>query len=51
VFTENAIGRAFYARYGFELMQKKVHVQTGLELMRLRLAANTPPQPTGAAGG
>ena len=51
VFTENAIGRAFYARYGFKLMQKKVHDQTGLELMRLRLAANTPRQPTDAAGG
>jgi len=51
VFTENVIGRAFYARYGFELMQRKVHDQTGLELMRLRLEANTPVQPTGAAGG
>ena len=37
VFTRNAIGRAFYAKYGFELLQKKVHHQTGLELMRLRL--------------
>ena len=46
VFTENVIGRAFYARYGFELMQKKVHDQTGLDLMRLRLVANTPLQPT-----
>ncbi len=41
VFTENAIGRAFYARYGFELIEEKVHDQTGFELMRLRLAANT----------
>jgi putative acetyltransferase len=41
VFKENVVGRAFYARYGFELMQEKVHDQTGLEVMRLRLAANT----------
>ncbi|MFQ5744863.1 MAG: GNAT family N-acetyltransferase [Acidobacteriota bacterium] len=40
VFTENAIGRAFYASYGFELIQEKVHDQTGLDVMRLRLAAN-----------
>ena len=40
VFTENAIGRAFYARYGFELIQEKVDDQTGLDVMRLRLAAN-----------
>jgi putative acetyltransferase len=51
VFTENVIGRAFYAKYGFQLMQKKVHDQTGLELMRLRLAANPPLQSTGVAGG
>lgn len=40
VFAENAIGRAFYARYGFELIQEKVHEQTGLDVMRLGLAAN-----------
>ena len=36
VFKENVIAQAFYARYGFELIQEKVHDQTGLELMRLR---------------
>jgi len=41
VFTENVIGRAFYAKYGFELIQKKVHDQAGHEVMRLRLAAST----------
>ncbi len=51
VFKENVIARAFYARYGFELIQEKVHDQTGLKLLRLRLTANTLLQPTGAAGG
>jgi putative acetyltransferase len=51
VFKANVIGRAFYARYGFELMQEKVHDQTGLDMMRLMLAANTPLQRTGVAGG
>lgn len=37
VFTRNLGGRAFYAKYGFELMHQKVHEQTGFELMRLRL--------------
>ena len=39
VFVKNAIGRAFYAEYGFELAEKKAHDQTGLDLLRLRLAA------------
>jgi putative acetyltransferase len=43
VFTDNAMGRAFYAKYGFELMQEKVDDQTGLDVMRLRLAAIQPP--------
>ena len=51
VFKANVIGRAFYARYGFELMQEKVHDQTGLDVMRLTLAANMPRQRTGVAGG
>lgn len=40
VFTENAIGRAFYARYGFELIQRKAHARSGYEVMRLGLAAS-----------
>ena len=36
----NVIGRAFYARYGFLPMQEKVHDETGLDLMRLRLAGS-----------
>ena len=51
VFERNLLGRAFYAKLGFELMHQKVHNQTGFEVMRLRLAANDPLQPTGDAGG
>jgi hypothetical protein len=32
-------------------MHQKVHNQTGFEVMRLRLPANNPLQPTGSAGG
>ncbi len=39
VFKANAQGRAFYADYGFELMEAKIHAQTGFEILRLRLAA------------
>jgi putative acetyltransferase len=37
VFERNAIGRAFYARLGFEPLQTKTHAETGLEILRLRL--------------
>ena len=40
VFKRNALGRAFYDRYGFELMQERVHEATGLTVMRLKLAGN-----------
>ena len=51
VFTANALGRAFYARYGFELVEEKIHEPTGLEVMRLSLATTTPLEPTGSDGG
>lgn len=51
VFERNLLGRAFYAKLGFVLMHRKVHHQTGFEVMRLRLAANDPLQPTGDTGG
>lgn len=35
VFRANSIGRAFYAKYGFELMNETVHEPTGLEVLRL----------------
>ena len=38
VFVKNPIGRAFYAKCEFELMEEKVHEATGNELLRLRLA-------------
>lgn len=39
VFAANSIGRAFYSKYGFVLIEEKVHEPTGQELMRLRFAA------------
>lgn len=36
VFVRNAIGRAFYAKYGFTPIEEKVHKQTGFDLLRLR---------------
>jgi len=41
VFEMNLLGRAFYAGLGFELVHRKVHNQTVLDLLRLRLAART----------
>ncbi|QDU92571.1 GNAT family N-acetyltransferase [Lignipirellula cremea] len=38
VFTANTLGRAFYQRYGFQLVEEKVHEPTGQDLMRLRLS-------------
>lgn len=46
VFERNLVGRTFYAKIGFELMHRKVHDQTGFEIMRLRLAANKALQST-----
>lgn len=36
VFAENTIGREFYDRYGFELMEESVHPQTGQAVHRMR---------------
>jgi len=36
VFERNLLGRAFYAKLGFELMRENVHNQTGFEVMRGR---------------
>ena len=36
VFEKNAIGRAFYKRYGFEELSRSTHEETNEELIRLR---------------
>ena len=38
VFKENAIGRKFYARYGFELLAETIHEATGNALLRLKFS-------------
>lgn len=37
VFEDNPVGRAFYAKYGFERVLRKVHEPTGRGVLRLRL--------------
>lgn len=39
VFERNLLGRAFYAKVGFELLRQEVHQETGFPVLRLRLAA------------
>lgn len=39
VFKDNGLGRAFYAKCGFEVLHHKTHEPTGFELIRLRLEA------------
>lgn len=39
VFKANEIGRKFYASYGFEPLDEKIHEQTGNELIRLKFTA------------
>lgn len=36
VFEKNRIGRAFYDKYGFSLMQKNVHEETGEVVLKLK---------------
>jgi len=38
VFAANSIGRKFYARYGFEPLDEKIHAETGHALLRLKFA-------------
>lgn len=46
VFKENSIGRKFYTRYGFELLEEKLHEPTGQQLLRLKFTANKAKQRT-----
>ncbi len=39
VFKENSIGRRFYSRYGFELLEEKLHEPTGQQVLRLKFKA------------
>ena len=40
VFKNNTIGRKFYAQYGFEQLEEKLHEPTVQQLLRLRFTAN-----------
>lgn len=40
VFEKNAIGRSFYEKYGFRVMEKKIHEPTGEQVWRLKYASN-----------
>ena len=40
VFVNNLVGVEFYLEYGFQLMEEKIHEQTGEPLLRLRFSAN-----------
>jgi putative acetyltransferase len=40
VFKENAIGRSFYSKYGFEVLEEKLHEPTGQQVLRLKFTAN-----------
>jgi putative acetyltransferase len=42
VFRDNLVGRSFYSNYGFEPILRMVHEPTGMQVVRLRLAADTP---------
>ena len=41
VFEDNEIGRAFYSRYGFKLMNERVCERTGFTLLRLKYVADS----------
>lgn len=40
VFKENSIGRKFYAKYGFEYLEEKLHEPTGQQVLRLKFTDN-----------
>ena len=40
VFESNSIGRSFYSKYGFELLEEKLHEPTGQQVLRLKFTAD-----------
>jgi putative acetyltransferase len=40
VFEKNSVGRKFYSRYGFELLEEKLHVPTGQQVFRLKFTGD-----------
>ena len=40
VFEKNSIGRNFYEKYGFKLIDKKMHEQTSEQVLRFKFTAN-----------
>ena len=40
VFEKNLIGHDFYTKYGFKLVEDKIHEQTGEQVLRLKFTAN-----------
>lgn len=40
VFSDNSIGNEFYRKYGFSLIEEKIHESTGLNLVRLQTTEN-----------
>jgi len=38
VFEDNLIGKSFYEKYGFELLKKFTHAESGAEVLRLKLS-------------
>lgn len=40
VFAKNSIGREFYSKYGFVLIEEKLHENTGHKILRLKFTAN-----------
>lgn len=39
VFEKNSVGRGFYAKYGFESIEEKIHEPTGEPVLRLKFTA------------
>ena len=37
VFKENKIGRAFYDKYGFKVIKKDLHRESGKEILRMKI--------------